>query len=131
MLPAALVNKRSMKMKRVAHDIGIAASTVYCAASTKVASAVKLDKVETEVGGNISTKKNILESALQVIDYILVIVGAIAVVFIIIGGFRYITSAGNDKFVEDAKSTITYAIIGLVIVLLAYVIVSTLNIIFA
>jgi hypothetical protein len=42
---------------------------------------------------------------------------------IIYGGFRYVTSGGNDASVSGAKNTIIYALIGLVIVALAQVIV--------
>jgi hypothetical protein len=51
------------------------------------------------------------------------VVGIIAVVMIIVGGLRYITSAGNDTGVAAAKKTILYALIGLVVVALAQIIV--------
>jgi hypothetical protein len=59
----------------------------------------------------------------KVINILSVLVGAIAVIMIIIGGFRYVTSAGNDSGVQAAKKTIMYALIGLVVVALAQVIV--------
>jgi hypothetical protein len=51
------------------------------------------------------------------------IIGVVAVIMIIFGGFRYITSGGNDSSVTSAKNTILYAIIGLVIVALAQLLV--------
>lgn len=51
------------------------------------------------------------------------IIGVVAVVMIIFGGFRYITSGGNDSSITSAKNTILYAIIGLVIVALAQLLV--------
>jgi len=51
------------------------------------------------------------------------LVGGISVIMIIYGGFRYVTSGGNDSSVSGAKNTIIYALIGLVIVALAQVIV--------
>lgn len=54
---------------------------------------------------------------------ILYIVATIAVLFLIIGGFQYITSAGNPDAIEKAKSTILYAIIGVIACLLAYAVV--------
>ena len=51
------------------------------------------------------------------------LVGGISVIMIIYGGFRYVTSGGNDASVSGAKNTIIYALIGLVIVALAQVIV--------
>jgi len=51
------------------------------------------------------------------------IIGVIAVIMIIIGGFKYITAGGDSSKVSSAKSTITYAIVGLIIVALAQFIV--------
>lgn len=59
----------------------------------------------------------------DVINTISVIVGIVAVIMIIVGGFRYITSGGSDTGVTGAKNTILYAIIGLIIVALAQVLV--------
>ena len=58
-----------------------------------------------------------------IINVLSVIIGAIAVIMIIIGGFRYVVSAGNPEQAKSARNTILYAIIGLVIVALAQIIV--------
>jgi type IV secretion system pilin len=58
-----------------------------------------------------------------VVNLLSAIVGVVAVIMIIVGGFRYITSGGNDTSVTSAKNTILYAIIGLVVVALAQLIV--------
>lgn len=42
--------------------------------------------------------------------------GLVSVIFIIIGGVRYITSTGDAKRIEQAKTTILYAVIGLIVV---------------
>ena len=60
----------------------------------------------------------------QVTNTILYIVGIIAVIMLIIGGIRYVISGGDSKKVTDAKNTILYAIIGLVIAFLAFAIVN-------
>lgn len=59
----------------------------------------------------------------QVTNTILYFVGIIAVIMLIWGGIRYVVSGGDAKKVTDAKNTILYAIIGLVISFLAYAIV--------
>ena len=51
------------------------------------------------------------------------IVGAVSVVMIILGGFKFITSGGNADKNKEAKNTILYALVGLVIVVLAQTIV--------
>jgi hypothetical protein len=58
-----------------------------------------------------------------VINIFSLVVGAAAVIMIIIGGLRYITSGGESSNVSTAKNTIIYAIVGLVIVALAQFIV--------
>jgi hypothetical protein len=46
--------------------------------------------------------------------------GIVAVIFIIVGGIRLITSAGSSKAIEGARKTITYAVVGLVLSISAY-----------
>jgi lysylphosphatidylglycerol synthetase-like protein (DUF2156 family) len=58
-----------------------------------------------------------------VINIISIVVAAVAVIMLMIGGFRYVTSGGKQESVTGAKNTIMYAIIGLVIVALAQIIV--------
>ena len=60
----------------------------------------------------------------QVTNIILYIVGIIAVIMLIIGGIKYVVSGGDSKKVTDAKNTVLYAIIGLVICFLAFAIVN-------
>jgi hypothetical protein len=52
---------------------------------------------------------------LNVIDIVLQLVGYISVIFIMIGGFTFLTSSGEAANIAKAKNTITNAIIGLVI----------------
>ncbi len=52
-----------------------------------------------------------------------IIVGAVAVIMIIYGGFRYITSGGDSGKVGNAKNTLLYAIVGLLIVVFAQLII--------
>jgi ABC-type Fe3+ transport system permease subunit len=60
----------------------------------------------------------------QIVNILLFAVGIISVIMIIIGGIRYATSAGNEKATQGAKDTILYAIIGLVISVLAFAIIN-------
>lgn len=59
----------------------------------------------------------------RVINIFSIVVGVIAVIMIIIGGLKYITSSGDSGNVTSAKNTILYAVIGLVVVALAQIIV--------
>jgi hypothetical protein len=59
----------------------------------------------------------------DVVQYALMGVGAIAVIFIIIGGITFATSAGDPEKVKKAKSTVLFSLIGLGLAVLANVIV--------
>lgn len=58
------------------------------------------------------------------INLLLTIVILLALFFLIFGGIKWLISQGDKKQVETAQKTITYAIIGLVIVLLSFFIIN-------
>lgn len=62
--------------------------------------------------------------AKDVVNIMFFIVGIMAVIMIIWGGIRYVLSAGNSAALTSAKNTIMYAVIGLIVAILAYTIVN-------
>lgn len=58
------------------------------------------------------------------INIILWVVGVAAVIVIVVAGLKYVTSSGNPSAVSSAKTTILYAVIGLVVAITAYAIVN-------
>jgi len=67
---------------------------------------------------------NLSQVVKTIVNVLLYVIGVVAVIVIIIGGIRYTTSGGNAASVSAAKNTILYAVIGLVVALLAYAIVN-------
>ena len=61
----------------------------------------------------------------KVMDIVFPAAGLICVVFIIIGGYMWIASAGDPAKVKQAQGTLTWAIIGLVFVLISTLVVKT------
>ena len=59
----------------------------------------------------------------KVINTILLVLGIIAVIMIVVGGIRYVTSNGDSSQISSAKDTILYAVIGLIVAIMAYAIV--------
>lgn len=59
-----------------------------------------------------------------VTNILLFVIGAVAVIMLIIGGIRYVVSGGDQSAVTGAKNTILYAIVGIVVAILAYAAVS-------
>ena len=68
------------------------------------------------------TEETLIETISNVLDTVYLWVGIIAVIFIIIGGINYTTSQGDPGKVKKAKYTILYAVIGLIVSLLAFAI---------
>lgn len=58
----------------------------------------------------------------NIIYWMLIFAGTVALFFVILGGFKLLTSGGDPKGVGGAKKTITWALIGLVIILSSFLI---------
>ncbi len=71
-----------------------------------------------ETGSNCSSSgvRHILNAVVQILSFV---VGAVAIIMIIYSGFKYITSSGQAEKVAAAKSSLIYALVGLVIAVLA------------
>ena len=61
---------------------------------------------------------------LTIINIILGVTFALAILFLVIGGFRYLTSAGNEEAAEKGKKTVINALIGIAIIILSFVLVN-------
>ena len=72
----------------------------------------------------LSGSRSLSELIYNAIRILLAFAGAIAVLFIIVGGFWYITASGNEEQAEKGKTTLINAVIGVIIVVLAYAIVT-------
>ncbi len=85
--------------------------------------------VETTAKGTGHTSQKIFNSAGSldsgagvIVNIVLSLVGVLFMIMLILGGILWMTAGGNEQKLERAKSTITRAIIGLAVVLLAYAI---------
>lgn len=74
---------------------------------------------------------NILSVLRAVIQFILVVAFVLAFIFLLIGGIRWITAGGDEKGVASARNMITAALIGLVVVLVAYALIRLVEIFFS
>jgi len=59
----------------------------------------------------------------NVVSVVLGLAGIALFIMLIIGGFKYLTSGGNPETAQSAQKTITYALLGLVLIALAYLII--------
>jgi hypothetical protein len=104
--------------------VSATAGAASCAATGNKVTGIKgaadcaksADQTETLLGdgGAFTTITNIL----------IFIVGAISVIMLVIGGVRYTVSGGDSSAVTGAKNTILYAIVGIIVSILAYAVVN-------
>ncbi len=114
--------KKAITASMIGLAIGIAAPTFL----KEIADILGWTGQPSEISG----AKSLTEIALRVLNFLLGIVGTLALIMLIVGGIMYVTSAtstigegANEKKVSAAKSIVKYAIIGITIALAALVIV--------
>lgn len=113
-----------LKQALLVSTLMIVAITLFSA--MPLASAALIDQgdnipsVSDATGGATDLKALVL----QIVDYFLLFLGLIAVIMVIYGGVTYVTSAGNDEAIGNAKKIIMYALIGIVVILLSFVVVN-------
>ena len=100
-------------------SLGTFAAPAFATSASQLQGGVDAAANQSGSSEAVSTVNNTITSVINIFS---VFVGIIAVIMIIVGGYRYITSGGDSTKVTSAKNTLLYAIIGLVIVALAQVI---------
>jgi lysylphosphatidylglycerol synthetase-like protein (DUF2156 family) len=76
-------------------------------------------------GGACADDGGKIDSTVQtVVNILSLVVGAVAVVMIVVGGLKYVSSQGDSSAVSSAKNTVIYAVVGLIIVAMAQIIVA-------
>lgn len=76
----------------------------------------------------IATLKGVEDVFGNLVGALLALAGIALFIMLLIGGFKYLTAGGDPKSVESAQKTLTYAIMGLVLVALAYLILKFINV---
>jgi len=109
------------RFARVALIIGsIAVLSLPLVASAQQITTFSVEPIGSQLGlGEADLKATVL----NIIRWLLGIMTLAAVTLIIYGGFIWMTSAGNEENVEKAKRIISAAVIGLIVILLAWAIV--------
>lgn len=116
-------------MKRIKQSI-IALAMVLGLGVALSPAPVSAINVFNQCNGNTSvvctsaTKDDATTKVKDIINIALYVLGIIAVIMIIVGAFRYVLSGGDAGSVTAAKNTILYAVVGLIVAILSFVIVN-------
>lgn len=73
------------------------------------------------------TMKPMSELINSLLNSLLALAAGLAILFLIIGGIRYIRSWGDTEQMEKAKKMVSYVVLGLVIILISYSVIITLD----
>ena len=106
--------------------IGLASFTVSLQPSLAFANSNEVQQGINQVGGNEAGNRagDFTGTIRNIINLLLFIIGVISVIFIILGGIRFVTSQGDSSQVTSARNTILYSVIGLVVAMMAFAIVN-------
>ena len=116
---------RQKQLVSLAASIGLAASivlpaAVFAAAPALNANNLGLTQVSNTIAGGSAINKDPRTIAASLINVALGFLGIIAVVIVLIGGFKYMTAGGEEEKTTEAKKLIVSGIIGLAIILSAW-----------
>ncbi len=90
------------------------------AASAAILNPTDVPPSITEATGGQNSIRGLI---LTIVDYFLGFLGLLAVIMVVYGGVTYVSSAGEDEAIGKAKKIIMYALVGIVVILLAFVLV--------
>lgn len=77
----------------------------------------------TDTTGTTTGALSLYQIATNILNFLLSIAGIVAIIFLVVGGLTYITAYGEEKRIETGKKIITYAVIGIALIMGALVIV--------
>jgi len=96
----------------------------YCFLSLLLSLPLKV-RAQTNIGDDFDIPKPMGSTTIQdivakLIDTAFAVAGVVAVIYMIIGGYQYIVSSGNPEQAAQGKSTMLYAVLGLLAVFISF-----------
>lgn len=118
------MKKNLKRIGLVSFCLSVIPSLVF--ASTGIQSGLDLVK-SLFGGGGLSQDQSLSQLLLDFIQLLLLFAGPIAVLFVIIGGYYYMTAGGNQEQAEKGKKALVNSVIGIIIIMLSYTIVTVIQ----
>lgn len=86
--------------------------------------AAKITVSCTEIGNCSTRSKTITDAMANIAQGLMILVGSLAIIFIVISGLQIILSNGDPKRYQQGRDGLQYSVVGLIVAVLAYAIVS-------
>ncbi|MEI7619979.1 MAG: pilin [Candidatus Falkowbacteria bacterium] len=83
---------------------------------------VGMDKIGEQYGEDSQSPTSLMAIIVRLINYSLILLGVIFLVLFVMSGYQWMTAGGNEDSIKTAKSRMTNAVIGLVVVLMSWTI---------
>lgn len=119
------INTRTIKQVLFMFALMVGALTLVSfipvASASFITDSDNLEAVRNATGGESDIRKLVL----KILNFFLTFLGILAVIMVVYGGVTYVTSAGNDEAIGNAKKIIMYAVVGLIVILLSFAIIRT------
>lgn len=109
-----------MKLSRVLAGASVGATNLYLASATFAQILTPGDFIPED---DLLKDKSLPEVIKTTLTWILGFAIVVAVVIIIVAGYMYITAAGDEAKIKKATTTLTWAIVGLIVAFLALLLV--------
>ncbi|MFH1206998.1 MAG: pilin [Patescibacteria group bacterium] len=122
------MNRKGLTNKKIAL-FGFALAVSFSLFALFSLPALAVDSIQFDPGGTIKQELKLpsaspVDITIRTIQWVLGFLGLAAVVMIIIGGFMWMTAAGNEERVKKAKTILTSAVIGMIIIMLSWALIT-------
>lgn len=115
---------KNLLKKTFAPISGTALMTLMVANNALAQSGAFFDNPQGGAAPSVAAQGTLGQNITLIINYFLGLLGLVAVGFLIYAGILMVTAGGNDEQVTKARKVIMYAVVGIVIILLSYTIVT-------
>ncbi len=122
-----MIKQKNAILSKLVVGGGLMASSLL---SPVAALAAEGDPVPVEIDTAIFKVRSVEDLIRIIVNMILIIAGVLVFAFMLVGGIQYISSGGDKVQAQSARDKITYAIIGLVIIVAAYAVAKVLEVVF-
>ena len=119
------MNKKLIKQTLLVFALMIGAIAFFSMIPVAGAQLITTGDIPGNIAGPTGSEGSLRALVLRIVNYFLAFLGLIAVIMVIYGGITYVTAAGKDEPIQNAKKIIMYALIGLIIILLSFALVNT------
>lgn len=117
-----MITKLRIFIAIIGITLGIAALSPAAASAQSVISGQCKGVTDSQVCNDRNDNSN--DFVGKIVNTLIFVVGGLSVIMIIVGGLLYVLSAGDSGNVTRAKNTVLYAVVALIVALLAYAIVN-------